>query len=50
MKFNYTAKSYMQKRESTLKNETHEILLNFDIQTISLIPARRPDVLLINKK
>ena len=29
---------------------THKLLLDFDIQTDHLIPARRPDLIIINKK
>ena len=41
----------MQNPESVLENETHEILLDFKIHTDHLIPAKRPDnLVLINKK
>ena len=40
----------MYKPEFVLENETHEILLDFEIQTDHLIPARRPDLVIINKK
>ena len=40
----------MHKPESVLENETHKILWDFEIQTDHLIPARRPDLVLINKK
>ncbi len=33
-----------------LKNDTHKLLWNFNIQTDQLIPARRPDLIIINKK
>ena len=33
-----------------LKNDTHKLLWNFYIQTDSLIPVRRPDLIIINKK
>ena len=38
------------KPESVLENETHKILWDFEIQTDHLITARRPDLVLINKK
>ena len=40
----------MHKPESVLENETHKILWDFKIQTDHLITARRPDLVLINKK
>ena len=33
-----------------LKNDTHKLLWDFDIQTDHLISARRPDLIIINKK
>ena len=33
-----------------LKNDTHKLLWDFNIQTDHLIPARRPDLIIINKK
>ena len=32
------------------KNDTHKLLQDFNIQTDHLIPARRPDLMIINKK
>ena len=46
----HTTKWYMHKQESILENEMHKILWDFEIQKDHLIPARRPDLLLINKK
>ena len=40
----------MHKPESVLKNDTRKILWDFEIQTDTLILARRPDFLIINKK
>ena len=40
----------MLKPESVLKNETHKIHWDFEIQTNYLIPIRRLDVVLNNKK
>ena len=48
--FDHTKKWYMHKPESVLENETHKILWDFEIKTDHLIPARRPDLVLINKK
>ena len=50
LNFDPTTKWYMHKSESVLKNETHNILWDFEIKTDHLIPARRPDLVLINKK
>ena len=35
---------------SVLENNTQKLLWDFDIQTDHLIPARRPDLIIINKK
>ena len=36
--------------ESVLENERHRLLWDFEIQTNHLISARRPDLIIINKK
>ncbi len=36
--------------EPVLENDTHKLLWDFDIHTNHLISARRPDILIINKK
>ena len=33
-----------------LENDSHKLLLNFNIQTDRLVPARRPDLIIINNK
>ena len=33
-----------------LENDSHKLLRDFNIQTDHLIPARRPDLIIINKK
>ena len=33
-----------------LENDTHKLLWDFNIQTDHIIPARRPDLMIINKK
>ncbi len=33
-----------------LEKDTHKLLWDFDIQTDDLISARRPDLIIINKK
>ena len=40
----------MHKPESVLENKTKEIFWDFKIQNDPLIPARRPDRVMINKK
>ena len=48
--FGHINKLYMHQLESVLKNETHKILWDFEIQTNHLISDRRPDFVLINKR
>ena len=40
----------MHNPASVLENDTQKILWDFDIQTDHLISARRPDLIIINKK
>ena len=40
----------MHKPEPVQENEKHNILWGFEMQTVHLIPFRKPDLLLINKK
>ena len=40
----------MHKPESILENKTHKFLWDFDVQTDYLIPARKLDLVIINKK
>ena len=40
----------MHKPESVLANEIHKILWDFEIHIDHLIPTRRPNLVLINKK
>ena len=49
-KFDHTNKWYMHKPAPVLENATHKLLWYFDIQTDHQIPARRPDLIIINKK
>ena len=48
LKFNHTNKWYMHSPAPVLENNTHN--LGFDIQTDHLISARRPNLIIINKK
>ena len=49
-KFDHTNKWYMHNTAPVLENDTHKFLWNFDIQTDHLIPVRRPNLIIINKK
>ena len=49
LKFDFITKWYMHKQEYVLKNETHRILLDFELKTDHLISARRPDLINKNK-
>ena len=40
----------MHNPEPVLENDTHKLLLDFDIQTHHVISVRRPDLIIINKK
>ena len=50
LKFDYTNKWYMHNPGPVLENDTHKLRLDFDIHTDHLISARRPDLIIINKK
>ena len=49
-KFDHTNKWYMHNPADVLENDTHELLWDFDIQTDHLSSARRPDLIIVNKK
>ena len=49
-KFDHVNKGYMHNPASVLENDTHKLLWDFDIQTDHLILAKRPDLIIINKK
>ena len=40
----------MHNQETVLKNETHKLRRDFEIQTDYLIPARWPNLVILNKK
>ena len=40
----------MHKPESVLENETYKILWYFEVKMTPLISARRPDLVIVNKK
>ena len=48
-KFDHTNKSYMHNPAPVQENDTHKLLWDFDLHTDHLIPARRPDIIIINK-
>ena len=48
--FDHTNKWYMYNPESVLKNETHKLLWDFEIQTDHQISARRPDLIITKKE
>ena len=49
-KFDHTNKWYMHNPAPVLENDTHKLLWDFNILTDYLIPARKPDLIIINKK
>ena len=50
LKFDNTNKWYMHNPTPVLENATHKLLWDFNIQKDHIIPARRPDLIIINKK
>ena len=48
--FDHTNKWYMHNLAPVLENDSHKLLWDFNIQTDHLIPARWPDLIIINKK
>ena len=48
--FDHSNKWYMHNPAPVLENDSHKLLWDFDIQTDHLIPARRPDLIIINEK
>ena len=49
-RFDHTNKWYMHNSAAVLENDTHKLLWDFDIQKDHLILARRPGLIVINKK
>ena len=49
-KFDHTNKSYMHNTSSVPENDTHQFHWDFDIQMGHLISARKPDLIINNKK
>ena len=50
LKFDHANKWYIQNPESIQENEIDKLLWDFVIQMDHLISARRPDLIIINKK
>ena len=50
LKFYSMNKWYMHKSESVLENQTHKLFLDFYKKMDHLILARRPDLIIIDKK
>ena len=50
LKFNHVIKWYMHNSEYVMEDETHKLHWDFEIKTDHLISARRPDLIIINKK
>ena len=50
LKFDHTNKWYMHNSEFVLENGTQKLLKDFEAQKDQLISARRPDLIIINKK
>ena len=48
--FDHTNKWYMHNPAPVLENDSHKLPWNFNIQTDYLIPTRRLDLIIINKK
>ena len=49
-RFDHLNKWYIHNPALVLENDTHKLLWDFDIHTDHLISARRPDLIIINKK
>ena len=49
-KFDLKNKWYMHNATPVLENDTHKLLWDFGIHPDHLISARRPDLIIINKK
>ena len=50
LEFDNTTKWYVHKQESFQENDTLKTIWDFELDTDQLIPGRRPDQILINKK
>ena len=50
LKFVHTNKWYVYDSESVLENKMHKVLWDFEIESDHLISARRPYLVIVNKK
>ena len=50
LKFDHMNTWYMHNPASVMEDDTHKLLWDFDIHTHHLISARRPGLIIINKK
>ena len=50
LKFAHTCKWYMHSAESILENKTHKLFWDLETETYPLILARRPELVIVNKK
>ena len=48
--FDHTNQWYMHNPAPVLENDLHKLLWGFNIQTVYLIEARRPDLIIISKR
>ena len=48
--FDHTNKWYLHNPAPVLENDSYKLLWDFNIQTDPQIPARRPDLIIINNK
>ena len=46
--FNHTNKSYLRNPAPVRENDSHKLLWDFNIQTVHIIPARTPGLIIIN--
>ena len=49
-KFDHTNEWYMHNPESVLEKETNKLLWDFELRINHLISARRPNLVIVNKK
>ena len=50
LKFDHTNKWFMHNPAPVRENDIHKLVWDFDIHTDHQIPARKPDLLIINNK
>ena len=50
IKFDHTKKWHLHNPAPVLENDTHKLVLDFNVHTDQQIGVRRPDLIIINKK